>query len=187
VRWEELFADLEREWDSLAGAERRAEIAERTRAEFARLRLLDRLRGSEGRRVGLVTRRGQQVDGVLTRVGADFVLLTTDRRELLVPVAAIAAATGLAAASVAEQEAGAVRARLGLGSVLRRIAADRSVVTVVGPEDTVRVGTVQRVGADFLELAEHPAEETPHPRNTRGVVLVPFAAIVLVRRESPPL
>ncbi|MDQ4085318.1 MAG: hypothetical protein M3165_05820 [Actinomycetota bacterium] len=185
MRWEDLFADLEREWDALAAAGRQAEIAERTRAEYARVRLVDRLRGSEGRRVDLVTRGGRQVCGVLARVGADFVLVTEGRREVLVPLRAVAAAIGLGTASVSDQQAGAVRARLGLGSVLRRIAADRSVVTVAGPGETAWCGTVQRVGADFLELAEHALDETPHRAHTRTVVLVPFSAITQVRRESP--
>jgi hypothetical protein len=181
VRWEELFADLEREWDALAGAERQAEIAERTRAEFARLVLVDRLRGSEGRHVRLATWRGRELSGELTVVGADFVLLASGRQEWLVPLVAVGSVSGLGAASVSAQEAGPVRARLGLGSVLRRVAADRSPVTVVGPEQRPVCGTVQRVGADFLELAERPVDDSRRPGRR---LLLPFAAIVLLTRSE---
>lgn len=181
--WEDLFADLEREWEGLAESERQAEIAERTRAEFALVTFVDRLRGSEGRHVQLVTRLGEPVEGVLTGVGADFALLTSARQEHVLPLVAVAAATGLTGASLSEQAAGPVRARLGMGSVLRRIAADRSVVTLVRVDGRALSGTLQRVGADFVELAEHAYGETARAQPSRPAVLVPFAAIVLLRRE----
>ncbi len=184
MRWEDLFADLEHEWEGLAQSERQAEIAERTRAEFAQVTFVDRLRGSEGRHVHLVTRLGEPVDGELTGVGADFVLLTSERHECVLPLAGLGSASGLGGASLSEQAAGPVRARLGLGSVLRRIAADRSVVTLVGGDGRSLSGTLQRVGADFLELAEHPYDEA-RPQMSRRLVLVRFDALVLLRRETP--
>jgi hypothetical protein len=183
VRWEDLFSDLEQEWEALAQAERQTEIAERTRAEFAQVTFVDRLRGSEGRQVHLVTRLGEPVDGELTGVGADFVLLTSDRHECVLPQAGLGAASGLGNASLSEQAAGPVRARLGLGSVLRRIAADRSVVTLVGSDGRSLSGTLRRVGADFVELTEHACDETPRAPTSRRVVLVRFDAIVLLRRD----
>jgi hypothetical protein len=187
VRWEDLFADLERQWDGLADAGRQAEIAERTRAEFARVGLVERLRGSEGRRVRLLARGGHEVAGELSRVGADFVLVTAGRAECLLPLDAVAAVGGLGPESVPAEVAGAVRARLGLGSVLRRVAADRSAVTVVvlDPPGRALSGRVQRVGADFLELAEPAPGEPPHPGGGGRVTLVPFAALVLLRRDAP--
>jgi hypothetical protein len=184
VRWEDLFADLEREWEGLAQSERQADIAERTRAEFAQVAFLDRLRGSEGRHVHLVTRLGEPVDGELTGVGADFVLLSSGHHECVLPLAAVGSAGGLGSASLSEQAAGPVRARLGLGSVLRRIATDRSVVTIVGSEGRPLTGTLARVGADFVELVEHAYDESPRGRSNRRVTLVPFDAIVLLRREA---
>jgi hypothetical protein len=181
--WDDLFADLGREWEGLAESERQAEIAERTRAEFAQVAFADRLRGSEGRQVRLVTCVGEQVDGSLTGVGADFVLVTSARREQVLPLVAVASATGLNRVSLSERAAGPVRARLGMGSVLRRIAADRSSVTLVRADGRALAGTLQRVGADFVELAEHAYGETPRAQPSRPATLVPFAAIVLLRRE----
>lgn len=186
MRWDDLFADLERQWDALAAGERVAEIADRTRAEFAQVSLVDRLRGSEGRPVRIVSRCGQIVSGDLSRVGADFVLLTLPRHECVMPVAAIGSVAGLGAEAVSAEVVGPVSSRLGLGSVLRRIAADRSSVTVLGPDGQSRSGTLQRVGSDFLELAEHPLDEGLRPEHLRRPTLVPFAAVVLLRRETPP-
>ncbi len=42
-------------------------------------------------------------------------------------------------------------------------------------------GTIDRVGADFLELAVHAAWEPRRAGSVRSVALVPLSAIVLVR------
>jgi hypothetical protein len=186
VRWENLFADLEREWEALADSERQAEIAERTRAEFAQVDLVQRLRGSEGRQVRLLARGGHEVCGVLSRVGADFVLIGLPRQECVCPLAAVVSVSGLGPGSVPADVAGPVRARLGLGSVLRRVAADRSVVTaVLDPAGRALTGRVQRVGSDFLELTEPPLDEGARTAGVRRVTLVPFASLVLLRRDNP--
>ncbi len=185
MRWQDLFGDLERQWDALAEADRQAEIAERTRAEFARVTLADRLRGSEGRAVVLVVRSGQDVTGEIVRVGSDFLLLATPRQEYVVPLAAIASLRGLGPAALSADAAGPVRARLGLGSVLRRIAADRSTVALVRDHGPGLTGTLQRVGADFVELREHAVDEAPRSAAGQHALVVPFAAISMLRREGP--
>ncbi|MGH3366178.1 MAG: hypothetical protein ACRDOY_03150 [Nocardioidaceae bacterium] len=185
MRWEDLFTDLEREWEAVSGEERRAETVERTRAELARLDLRGRLRGSEGRQVRLDSRCGRVVCGELTRVGADFVLVAAFRHECVLPIRALGAVSGLGGEVVPEHAAGPVRSRLGLGSVLRRICTDRSPVTVVRTGDQVSTGTLQRVGSDFLELAEHPLDEILRAEHLRSSTLVPFAALVMLRREAP--
>jgi len=184
MRWEDLFADLEQQWEALAEGERQAEIAERTRAEFAQLTLLDRLRGSEGREVRVRTRGGQDVEGRLCRVGADFLLLAPARRECVLPLHAVSAVTGLGDASVPEAAAGAVRARLGLGSVLRRVAADRSQVSLVAADGAVLNGTLQRVGSDFVEMAVHVPGDALEAARSRRLTLVPFAALEVLRRDA---
>jgi small nuclear ribonucleoprotein (snRNP)-like protein len=185
VRWDDLFADLERQWDALAEGERQAQIAERTRAELARVELLDRLRGSEGRPVRLLTRAGHELSGELVRAGADFVLVESSRHECVVPVEAVMTVRGLAGTAVSADVAGAVRSRLGLRSVLRRIAADRSAVTLETADGRAVAGTLQRVGADFVDVVEHPPDELPRGATGRDGVTVPFAAIVLLRRDRP--
>jgi hypothetical protein len=45
------------------------------------------------------------------------------------------------------------------------------------------IGTLDRVGADFVELAEHAAGEPRRAAEVRDVLLLPVQAIVLVRRQ----
>jgi small nuclear ribonucleoprotein (snRNP)-like protein len=184
MRWEDLFADLEQQWQALAEGERHAEIVERTRAEFAQLTVVDRLRGSEEREVRVRTRGGQAVEGRLCRVGADFLLLALSRRECVLPLSAVSAVSGLGEASVPATAAGAVRARLGLASVLRRVAADRSQVSLVTGDGSVLNGTLQRVGSDFVEMAVHEPGEALAAARSRRRTLVPFAALEILRRDA---
>jgi hypothetical protein len=186
VRWDEVFGDLEREWEALGEGERRAEIAERTRAEFARVTLLDRLRGSLGGRVDVHTLCGHDLSGELTRVGADFVLLDAPPHEWVVPVHALLSVHGLGPRSVDSELAGPVAARLGLASMLRRVAADRSLVAITCADGRTVAGRLQRVGADFVEMT---AAQPDGPGGGLGRApgagaLLAFAAITMARRDA---
>jgi hypothetical protein len=44
-------------------------------------------------------------------------------------------------------------------------------------------GTIDRVGADFIEVATHPAGEARRRADVRDVELVTLAAIAAVRRS----
>jgi hypothetical protein len=74
-----------------------------------------------------------------------------------------------------------VLARLGLGSALRAIARDRLQVTVVLIDGSTLPGTVDRVGADFLEMAEHAPGEPRRRGDVSGMRTVAFAAVAVVR------
>jgi len=71
--------------------------------------------------------------------------------------------------------------RLGLGYALRVIARDRSPVTLVLRDGTVVGGTLDRVGADFVDLAEHPVGEPRRAGNVRGVRMISLGALAVVR------
>ena len=70
--------------------------------------------------------------------------------------------------------------RLGLGHALRALARDRAAVTVTS-DAGVLAGTIDRVGTDHLDLAEHAPGEPRRPAAVRGVVAIAFAGIVAVR------
>jgi hypothetical protein len=187
MRWEQLFEDLESQLEQLSQAERDAEIADRTRAELARVSILDRLRASVGRTITCALSQGGVVRGRLDRVGADFVLLTQAHAETVIPLSAIVLLDGVGPGAVGTDVAGRVVSRLGLVAVLRSLARDRSTVRLRLDAGRVMVGTVQRVGSDFLQLAVHEAEESPRPRSVRATPLVPLERLLSVERVTEPI
>ena len=183
MRWSRLFADLESQADALVGAELEAELAERTRLETARLRLVDRLRAAEGHPIEARCAGAGPVHGRLDRVGADWLLLAeTPEREALLPLASVLTIAGLGRWSGAPAGEGTVAARLGLRSALRGIARDRAPVQVVLADGSTVAGTVDRVGADFLELAEHAPGEPRRAAAVMRVRTVPLPGIGALRR-----
>jgi hypothetical protein len=182
MRWDDLFRDLEAQLAAATGAELDAEVADRSRREAALLGLLDRARAAVGHPVLVRVLGAGPVDGVLSDVGSQWLLMAeTGGREVLVPLAGVVSLSGLRAWSGVPGETGAVFARLGLGSALRGIARDRLPVQVWLTDASVVSGTVDRVGADFVEVTEHGAGE-PRRRGEVGAVrTIPFAALALVR------
>jgi hypothetical protein len=186
VRWQRLFADLQAQFEQEEASAERAESASRARAEIGGIRLADRLRGAAGARVTLNVRGAGQVGGVLTDVGADWVLLSDDLgREVLVASAAVRAVSGLGRRTAPPVEPGAVRARLDLRRALRGLTRDRAAVQVVLDDGAVLTGTPDRVGADYVELAEHAADASRRAEAVQGVRAVVIGAIAVVRTVVP--
>ncbi|MBM6404392.1 hypothetical protein JQN72_09085 [Phycicoccus sp. CSK15P-2] len=173
MRWEGLFADLE---GQMAAEERRdldSEVAERTRRERALVELPARFAAGLGRRTGVVLAGGRGIEGELRDVGDGWLLLGAGHREVLVPLAAVAAVTGLPPSS----EKARTARRFGLGYALRALARDRATVWVELSGGPPVVGTIDVVGADHLVLAEHPEGEPRRPENVRRMLTVPTAAL----------
>ena len=182
MRWDDLFRDLEAQLAAAQAAELDAEVADRVRREAALLGLLDRVRAAVGHPVVVRVLGAGPVDGVLADVGSQWLLVAeTGGREVLVPMAAVVSLGGLRAWSEAPGSAGQVFARLGLGSALRGIARDRLPVQVWLTDASVVSGTVDRVGADFVEVSEHGPGEARRRDEVGSVRTVPFTALALVR------
>jgi hypothetical protein len=180
VRWDELFRDLEAQLAAADAAELDAEVADRTRRESALLSLLDRARGACGTRVGVRVLGGETVDGLLAEVGPQWLLLADDAgRDVLVPAGAVLTVTGLAVWTGGPGAGGQVSARLGLGSALRALAQDRAPVTVLLIDGSAVTGTIDRVGADFVEITDREAGSRDQRRPQ--VRTVPTAALAVVR------
>ena len=181
MRWDALFADLEQQWCAQDRRELDAEVADRTRAERAAIGLASRLAagGPDRVEVGLCT--GLRLTGGVVDVGEGWVLLDaagcTSLEPCLVPFAAITSVTGLGRGSTA----GGPARRFGLGYALRGLSRNRAVVCLTDLGGGAAVGTIDAVGADVLELAEHPADMARRPENLTGRRLVPFAALALIR------
>jgi hypothetical protein len=181
VRWRALFDDLEGQLAAAAAAELDAEVAERTRTETGRVRAADRLAAALGSPVALTVDGAGAVRGVLADTGPDWLLLDEGAgREVLVALPAVLSVGGLARGTAVQAEGPVARA-LDLRRAVRGLARDRAGVVVVLRDGSLVSGTVDRVGADFIEVAEHPPGEARRAAAVRGVRLVALGAVALVR------
>ena len=184
MRWDGLFADLEAQAALLEQEERAAEVDERTRGEIGALELHDRLRAGVGTPLRLRLRGGFVISGGLVRAGPDWLLLDEgDGREALVASAGLVGVRGLGRYSAVPDSAGVVESRLGLRSALRGVARDRSAARLLLADGGTVDATIDRVGADFIEVATHAPGELRRRQDVRDVELVPLAALVAVRRS----
>jgi hypothetical protein len=182
MRWDDLFRDLEAQLAAAESAELEAEVADRTRREAALLGLVDRARAAVGQHVVVRAQGAGPVEGVLADVGSQWLLVAEGSgREALVPLSAVTSLSGLAAWSGAPGSAGQVFERLRLGHALRAIARDRLPVRVWLLDGSVVAGTMDRVGADFVEISEHGTGEVRRHGEVTGIRTVPFSALALVR------
>ncbi|XVX19280.1 hypothetical protein ACQP1U_13290 [Actinomycetota bacterium] len=178
MRWERLFEDLEGQLEAQARDERDAEVAERVRRERAAVTLLERFAAARGATVEVALGTGERVAGSVADLGADWVLLTDAvGRPMLVPIATMLAVTGLPP-RVADP---GVARRFGLGVALRGLGRDRTVVTVTDLAGGQASGTIDAVGADALDLAEHARDEPGRASAVRRRRTVPFGVIAVVR------
>ena len=186
MRWEQLFADLEAQVVEQEAAAEQAEEASRARAEYGRVLLADRLRGSLGQDLSLSCRGAGELAGRLVDVGVDWLLLVDDQgREVLVAEGAVTAVAGLVAVTAPATLDGEVARRLDLRRALRGLARDRATVSCLLEDGGVLGGTVDRVGADFVELAEHPLDRPRRRGAVTAVRAVPLRAVVAVRTSLP--
>lgn len=164
-------------------AEEDAELEDRVRAGTAEVSFLDRVRAAPWVTVriaggGCLAGTGQ--------VGADAILLRTPLGEVttpgewIIPIRAVTEIVGLGDQAAPARGA---RRRLGLASWARGWARERSVVRLLRQYDVALEGTIDRVGADHLDLAVHDPGLPRRPENIRRHACVPFVAISGVHRR----
>jgi len=182
MRWDALFADLDGQLAAADAAELAAEVGDRTRREVARLHLADRARLAVGAELTVGLGAAGVVSGTLRRSGPQWWLLAgAGGVDLLVCLDAILWVSGLPALSAEPDATSAVEARLGLAYALRGVARDRAPVTLILRDGAALTGTIDRVGADFVDLAEHAPGEPRRAAAVRAARTVPLAALALVR------
>lgn len=185
MRWEELFTDLEGELESLERAELAGEVADRTRREQGLLGLGDRLLASLGAVLTARCLGGHLVAGRLLEVGPDWLLVEeAGRRQLLVAAGSVVTLVGLGPAAVVPGTMGEVARRLDLRWALRGLARSRSGVRLLLVDGSTLAGTLDRVGSDHVELAEHPDGELRRARAVRQVVTIPLLALSAVMSDA---
>ena len=190
MRWDELFADIESQLEQELDAERVEEAVEEERLRLGRLTLRDRISAmaEPGRALGVETLDGGRSEVAIETVGRDWLAGTTlrgtARASIIVPLHAIAAVVPsgdqIARGLRPQPAPAALSAQLGLAFVLRDLCRRRLALDVRTLAGTWH-GTIDRVGRDHLDLAEHDRGEPRRQRLVRRVRLVPFDAVLDLR------
>lgn len=167
-----FLADLEQQAATAFTRERDLEVADRARAEYARVTLASRLMACHDQPLTLQVTGVGQLAGTLLRVGDGWLLLGAASADWLVPAAAVTGVRGLSDRSVPE-EAWPVTARLGLGSALRGLAEQGRVQVRLTTGDALTCH-LERIGADFAEA---------HVGESGGATVLPFTALAAVRSD----
>lgn len=185
MRWTELFDDLEAQLRAQEIVELQGEVAEHTRSALGQVRLAERFLADEGRALRLRLRGGLSVQGRLTEVAPDWLVVqdvtAVPQREVLVVLAHVLAVEGLSGRSDRGRP-GRIQRGLDLRMALRALSRDRALVRVSDIEGGVTVGTIDRVGSDHLDLSTHPDDLPRRTRDLQSVVTMPYAALALVAR-----
>jgi hypothetical protein len=183
MRWDRLFDDLQAQMDAEGQRELDLEVSDRTRRERAQVGLHERLIAHRGSNIELRLAAGVRLSGRVADAGSDWLLVHDHgERASLVPFGAIVAMNGLGVRAAAGS--GVVTAkRFGLGYALRGLSRDRAVVSLTDIGGSVTTGTIDAVGADALDLSEHPVDVARRSENIVARRVIPFAAIVVVRHE----
>lgn len=180
MRWESLFDDLEGSFLAEQQRDLDAEVADRVRRERGQLGLHERLAAARGSAITLQVGERTQLAGTVGDVGSGWLLLVDERRrEALIPFEALTWIAGLTRES---RTTSIVTRSFTLVSALRAVARDRAVVTVLTRYGIELAGTIDAVGADAIDLAEHPIDQ---PRRAAAVIstrVLPLSALAAVRR-----
>lgn len=194
MRWERFFEDLEGQLDSEWEAERAALDSEAERLRLSRVALRERIVPLVARgdcSTSLELSDGSVVTGRLSAVGAEWVALAVesrDSRAIIVPIQGIVA-IGLSHADVLgsarDAMAGsALQQRMTFAFALRDLARRRVPVTVRVVGGRSFVGTIDRAGADHLDLALHDADAPRRADGVTGHRILALGAITWVRLEG---
>jgi hypothetical protein len=197
VRWDRFFDDLEGQLASEWEAERAALETEAERLRLSRVALRERLALLEDRDRNAALPSFEIVDGTVlsaevTGVGADWVALEGARSvALLLPFTAITA-IGMPHADVLRSaRPAAARSsladRMTFGFVVRDMVRRRVAVTVHLTHGRMLTGTIDRAGADHLDLALHEPGSPRRASEVTGYRLVPFTAVAWIRLDSGAL
>jgi hypothetical protein len=155
MSWEEsmfaVFDDLEQQASGLHLAERDAEVADLTVAEYSRISMSSRLHASVGQDLRVRLVGGRLLGGRLARLGEDWFLVVEGTSEWVVRHLGVAAIAGLSVKARTEDTWSPVD-RLTLRAVLRRLAMASEPCLVHFCDDQQVEGIVGRVGRDFFEL-----------------------------------
>ncbi len=183
MRWDALFADFEAQLEAAEAAELAGEVADRTRRERSSVHLLERLTAAAGQVLRLQVLGLGSISGQVERSGPGWTLVLDEAgREVVVCLGAVTGIYGLPGSGAIVTTPGKVAAKLGLGHVLRALARDRATLRIALVDGAAVTGTIDRVGVDFFELAEHGYAEARRGGEVQAVRVVPFTGLAAARR-----
>lgn len=198
VRWDRFFDDLEDQLASEWEAERAALDTEAERLRLSRVQLVERLTQLVDRDAAAAVASFDLADGTtlrarVTGVGADWVALSPSegpQGAVVVPLASLMAigmphADLLRTARPAPPRS-ALADRLTFGFVLRDLVRRRAGVAVHLTGGRVLTGTIDRAGADHLDLALHEPGSARRADAVTGYRIVPFTSIAWLRADAAP-
>lgn len=195
MRWDRFFDDLEDQLASEWEAERAALDSEAERLRVSRLTLRDRLtslidRGSGASAASFELRDGTVVSADVTGVGADWVALQPREQRagaVLAPLSGIVCVgmphPDLLYSARAVSARPSLSDRMTLGFALRDLVRRRVAVTVHLSGGRAVAGTIDRAGADHLDLALHDPGAPRRAAEVTGHRMIPFEAIAWLRLE----
>ena len=194
MRWDRFFDDLESQLASEWEAERAALDTEAERLRLSRVALRERLsilveRESESAPPSFEVADGTVLVADVSGVGADWVALCDARSgALVVPFASIAA-IGMPHADILRSARPAparsiLADRMTFGFVIRDLVRRRVSVSVHFTHGRMLAGTIDRAGADHLDIALHEPGTPRRASEVTGHRVVPFGAVAWIRLDS---
>lgn len=186
VRWDRLFDDLEAQASAEWEAERAALASEAERVRFARVTLRERLFALREQKahVRADLAVGSPIEGSVVAVGADWVALDRGTRSVSIVSASAIVALRMPHPdllhSAGTPPRSELRERLSLGFVLRDLARRRVPVLIELSTGDRVAGTVDRAGADHLDLALHDLAVPRHPAAVTAFRIVPCSHVVQI-------
>lgn len=192
VHWDRLFEDLEGQLASEWESERAALDAESERLRISRLDLRDRLRvlSASGSAAAVDLAGCGRLRVRLQALGADWTAMALTesdgapraRATRIVPLHAIRGigvdhGQLLSSLDGGDPDHRMLRERMTLGFVLRDLARRRAPVRVFRIGESELHGTIDRAGADHLDLAVHDAGAPRAVGSVHGFCVIPFAAL----------
>jgi hypothetical protein len=194
VRWDSFFDDLEGQLASEWEAERAALDTEAERLRLSRVALRERLATLIDRERDAAPPSFEVADGTVlaaavTGVGADWVALEGGRSgALVVPFGSICA-IGMPHADVLRSARpaaarSALADRMTFGFVVRDLVRRRVAVSLHLTQGRVFAGTIDRAGADHLDIALHEPGAPRRAASVTGHRIVPFAGVAWIRLDA---
>lgn len=192
MRFDLLFDDLESQLETQIAADEAQQRIEEERLRAARTSVRERLAALASAPGGGIRMRlidGSSVELEPSTVGADWLAgELPGGAEAIVPVGSIASVALSAAqarasrARMPEPPRPDLTAKLGIGVVLRDLARRRVALDVLSAfEPSALHGTIDRVGADHLDLAVHGRGDARREGNVVEHRVIALSAVAMVR------